>query len=450
MLEFVNIGLFAYIWIIYYNSKAFTVLAVQGATVVILAYVIMYNMLCHTYRAFKIASNSLGNALFGQLVSFGIADLVSWVSCCLMHRWYVDIIPGLRIVFVQLFCTGFLIFIMKRVLRKHLIPKATIIIRGRDIPCAETDLFKKKLMKKYAHLYRVYRIMSEDSLPTTDRNEVELLAGYLDEAETIILYEVSHEWRRVLFQASIRDKKELLVTPTISDVFLEGFNHKPYIDTPILKFEYNSEKSAYRVVKRILDVIFSVIALVILSPLFLVVAICIKAEDGGPVFYKQERYTMNARKFRIIKFRSMVVDAEKNGFIPSTEGDPRITKVGKVIRATRIDELPQIINILKGDMSWVGPRPERTEHVEEYTKNIPEFNYRLLVRGGLTGYAQVFGKYNTTAYDKLRLDLIYIENFSVLMDLRILVLTLKIIFTPEATEGFTQEDSDRISGKDEG
>ena len=139
----------------------------------------------------------------------------------------------------------------------------------------------------------------------------------------------------------------------------------------------------------------------------------------------------------IHKFRSMVEDAEKDGeVIPASDDDERITPIGKFIRKTRIDELPQFIDILKGDMSVVGPRPERVEHVEHYTKEVPEFAYRLKVKGGLTGYAQVYGKYNTIAYDKLKLDLMYIQNYSFLLDLKLLIMTVKIVFVKESTEGF--------------
>jgi len=167
-----------------------------------------------------------------------------------------------------------------------------------------------------------------------------------------------------------------------------------------------------------------------------VVAVAIKLEDGGPVFYKQKRMTRNGHEFEILKFRSMIVDAEKYaGAVLATGDDPRITKVGKVIRATRLDEIPQILNILKGDMSIVGPRPERKVIADEYRKEIPEFDYRLKVRGGLTGYAQIYGKYNTSPYDKLRLDLMYIENYSLLLDIKLIILTLRIIFSKESTEG---------------
>ena len=180
--------------------------------------------------------------------------------------------------------------------------------------------------------------------------------------------------------------------------------------------------------------------LVITSPIMLITGIAIKLYDGGPVFFRQKRCTIGGKVFEIHKFRSMIVDAEKEGeVIPAKEDDERITPVGKFIRKTRIDELPQFIDILKGDMSVVGPRPERVEHVEQYTAEVPEFSYRLKVKGGLTGYAQIYGKYNTTAYDKLKLDLMYIQNYSILLDLKLIIMTGKILFVKESTEGFEEK-----------
>ena len=135
----------------------------------------------------------------------------------------------------------------------------------------------------------------------------------------------------------------------------------------------------------------------------------------------------------------MIVDAEKDGPKPATNNDSRITPVGKVIRALRVDELPQILNILKGDMSIVGPRPERIEHVEKYSKQIPEFSCRYKVRGGLTGYAQVFGKYNTSAYNKLKMDLMYIQKYSLALDIKLIIMTVKILFKKDSTEGFKEK-----------
>ena len=217
-------------------------------------------------------------------------------------------------------------------------------------------------------------------------------------------------------------------------------------DTPLLLSRNNGLSFEQRLIKRGMDIFLSLAALILLSPIFVITAIAIKLYDRGPVFYFQERCTIGGIVFRICKFRSMIVNAEKDGqSIPATEQDPRITPVGRIIRATRIDELPQILNILKGDMSIVGPRPERVEHIELYTKQIPEFVYRMKVKGGLTGYAQVYGKYSTTAYDKLKLDLMYIQNYSLLLDIVIIFKTVKILFMKESTEGFCEEESAAFS-----
>lgn len=156
----------------------------------------------------------------------------------------------------------------------------------------------------------------------------------------------------------------------------------------------------------------------------------------------QERCTRGGKRFMMCKFRSMIENAEEDGKSrPAVDDDDRITPVGRIIRATRLDELPQLFNILKGEMSLVGPRPERVEHVEKYTKEIPEFAFRMKVKGGLTGYAQIYGKYNTSAYDKLKMDLKYIVDYSFLLDIRIILMTLKVMFMKESTEGFEQENN---------
>ena len=172
----------------------------------------------------------------------------------------------------------------------------------------------------------------------------------------------------------------------------------------------------------------------------IITAIVVKLYDGGPVLYKQIRCTRDMKEFKILKFRSMRIDAEKDGVARlASKGDSRITPIGKFIRAVRIDELPQLINIIKGDMSFIGPRPERPEIIAQYLETMPEFIFRTRVRAGLAGYAQVYGKYNTTPYDKLKLDLFYINNYSIWLDLRLMLLTLKILLTPDSTEGVEAE-----------
>ena len=207
-------------------------------------------------------------------------------------------------------------------------------------------------------------------------------------------------------------------------------------DTPIMLIREYSIKIEQRAVKRLIDIVFSLLLIIITSPIMLITAIIIKAYDHGPIFYRQIRCTLDQKEFEIMKFRSMRVDAEKDGVARlAAKNDSRITPIGKFIRSCRIDELPQLFNILAGDMSFIGPRPERPEIIQQYMSDMPEFAYRMKVKAGLAGYAQVYGKYNTTPYDKLKLDLTYIQNYSVWLDIKLMLLTLKILFTPESTEG---------------
>jgi len=237
--------------------------------------------------------------------------------------------------------------------------------------------------------------------------------------------------------------------PEFEDILCRSCSVKNFLDTPLMRYDYSYKRNRNYMVKRIFDLVLSVISLAILLPFMIITAIAIKIEDGGPIFFRQDRVTQNGKTFSILKFRSMVVDAEKYGAIPATAKDPRITKVGHIIRMTRIDETPQIFNVLLGQMSFVGPRPERTLHVELYEKEVPEFKYRLRVKGGLTGYAQVYGKYNTSPEDKMKLDMLYIENQSFLLDFKLILLTIKTMFQPESTEGFDEKKSKAINQADQ-
>lgn len=225
--------------------------------------------------------------------------------------------------------------------------------------------------------------------------------------------------------------------PHIGDVIMQGAEHIQSFDTPVMMVRRKNLSPDYRVVKRILDAVLSAAGLIISSPVMLITAICIKAYDHGPVFYRQVRLTKNGKRFRILKFRSMKEDAEKDGIarLSTGEQDDRITPIGRIIRKCRLDELPQLWNILVGDMSFVGPRPERPEIAEEYCKTIPDFSLRLQVKAGLTGYAQVYGKYNSDPYEKLEFDLMYINHMNLLTDLELLFATVSILFDDESTKG---------------
>lgn len=262
----------------------------------------------------------------------------------------------------------------------------------------------------------------------------------LEPYDAVFINDIPSEVKNDILKECFRQNKRVYFTPKISDIIGKNSEEINLFDTPLYLCRNAGFSMTQLFVKRTCDILFSLIGLVITSPLLLVTALLIKLEDGEPVFFRQERATIGGKEFSILKFRSMIVDAEKDGRPhPAGEKDPRITKIGAFIRATRIDELPQLINILKGDMSIVGPRPERLEHVQKYCEEIPEFAFRLKVKGGLTGPAQVFGKYNTSPLNKLKMDLYYITNYSLLLDLQILFETVKILVQKESTEGFTEE-----------
>ena len=275
-----------------------------------------------------------------------------------------------------------------------------------------------------------------------DKAGITAIKEKIEKYEGVVICDIPSQVRNVILKYCYQRSIRTYTTPKISDILIRSSESLHLFDTPLLLSRNHGLSFEQRIMKRGMDVVLSLAALFLLSPVFLITAAAIKLYDKGPVFYFQERCTKDGKVFRICKFRSMVEDAEKEGHsIPATDEDPRITPVGRIIRATRIDELPQILNILKGDMSIVGPRPERVEHVELYTRQIPEFRYRMKVKGGLTGYAQVYGKYNTSAYDKLKLDLMYIQNYSLMMDVGIIFKTVKVLFMKESTEGFVEEFS---------
>lgn len=423
-----QIMVFGCVWFAYYNFFAFRSHRIMGGIVTLFLYYIIYDSLARLYKAFKVGQFTIGETLFSQLLSFGIVDLIMYVECCLIARGYVNILPGFLAVLIQLLGTAVWAVAAKKYYMEHVPASETVLIYGDD----DVDSFQEKLEGKYSHLFHIRQKIQASEKP-------DVLYAAAEEAETVILYRVGYRKKAALMRFCTDRKKTFYVTPTVADIIAQGYENRHFIDNPLMKYEGNKETFTRDISKRIMDITISLLGLIITLPITLVTMLAIKIEDGGSIFYTQERYTKDWKKFKILKFRSMVQDAEKNGELVCKENDNRVTKVGSVIRRFRIDEIPQLLNVLKGDMSLVGPRPERVENMEKYTQEIPQFSYRLRVKSGLTGYAQLYGKYNTPAYDKLRLDLIYIENQSFVMDLKLILLTFKILFTPESTEGFSEE-----------
>ena len=255
------------------------------------------------------------------------------------------------------------------------------------------------------------------------------------EYDGVIIWDLPSAERNRYLKHCFAHSIRCYVSPKISDIILMGSDRIHLFDTPLLMSRNMGLSVDQRVAKRILDIVVSGIGIILTSPIMLIIAIAVKAYDKGPVFYYQDRLTLMGRPFKFCKFRSMCVDSEKHGARLASKHDSRITPVGKVLRNLHLDELPQLFNVFKGDMSLVGPRPERQTIMREYRRELPEFYYRLKVKAGLTGYAQVYGKYNTTPRDKVKLDLTYYEQYSIWLDLKLMLLTVKIMFQKETSEG---------------
>ena len=252
--------------------------------------------------------------------------------------------------------------------------------------------------------------------------------------EGVIICDIAGAERNDLVKYCFETSTRAYIAPKISDIILRGAEDIRLFDSPLLLCRNYGLTFEQRLAKRTFDICASLVGLILLSPVMLVCALAVKCYDGGSIFYAQTRLTKDGKPFRVLKFRSMIADAEKDGKPRlAGEDDDRITPVGKFLRKCRLDELPQLINILKGEMSVVGPRPERPELTEEYCRDMPEFRYRLKVKAGLTGYAQVTGVYDTVPFDKLKMDLMYIEHYSMLMDLRIILMTIKTMILPGNT-----------------
>ena len=333
------------------------------------------------------------------------------------------LLMGIDIVLTLLFTNAY-----SSLYHKLYTPKNMVMVYGNR----ESVALKFK-METRKDKYRMAKLISSEE-------GLEKICQQLGNFDAVVINGVEGQLRNDILKFCYRQAIRTYVAPKVSDIIVRGASEINLFDTPLLLVRGRALSYPQRIVKRTFDLVVCSIALICASPFMLLIAAAIKLEDGGPVFFKQKRATYDGKTFDILKFRSMIVDAEKYGAVPATEKDPRITKVGNIIRAIRFDELPQLINIIKGDMSIVGPRPERVEHMEAYGKEVPEFDFRLKVKGGLTGYAQIYGKYNTSPYDKLRMDLMYVENYSFFNDLKLILMTLRILMKKESTEGFDKAE----------
>lgn len=417
-------AVFAYIWYDYYRGLIFEPFWRKGNWVLIAIYGLMFAMFAKLYGGLKVGYLKRVDVFYSLTLALLCTNVVEYFEITLINRWFLSPGPMIEMTGLQLILIIIWIWGSRYIYSKLYRARKLLVIYGDRDP--GDDLIHKMNSRKDK-----YDISGKVHSSVGEREIHKLMRNY----DGVIIWDLpSMERNRYLkycFAHSIR----CYVSPKISDIILMGSDRIHLFDTPLLMSRNMGLSIDQRAAKRVMDMVISGIGIVITSPIMLIIALAVKLYDRGPVFYFQERLTVGGRSFMICKFRSMCVDSEKNGARLASKHDSRITPVGKVLRNLHLDELPQLFNVFKGDMSLVGPRPERKTIMREYEKELPEFYYRLKVKAGLTGYAQVYGKYNTTPYDKLKLDLFYIENYSFLLDIKLIFMTVKIFFQKEVSEG---------------
>ncbi len=406
----------------------------KGYLLQVLFYASMLFFFSNMYGGLRIGFLKNTEIIFSQVFATLIVNVFTYVQMSLMVTQLFVVPPFVLMTLIQALIVMIWINIANRIYQKVFPPRKLLLIHGRR---SGEDIKRKFETRK--DKYVIAGML--DVRNGIDVLKKEIIRGYESgDYSAVVIWDTTVEERNTLLKFCYSHSIRFYIMPKISDVILLGAEELHLFDTPILLTREYSMTMEQRFMKRVIDVVCSLILLVIASPFMLITAIAIKLYDGGPVLYKQVRCTEGGRKFLIMKFRSMRTDAEKDGVARlARKGDDRITPIGRFIRKVRIDELPQLINILVGDMSFIGPRPERPQIIGQYLEIMPEFAYRMKVKAGLAGYAQVYGKYNTTPYDKLKLDLTYIENYSLWLDIKLMLLTLKILFWPDSTEGVENE-----------
>ena len=431
LLVAVETAFFAAAWYLFYSKQLFVeTFYGKGHLFVIALFVVLYVSLAKLYGGFDLTTSSASELSYGHAVAAVITAFFTYIVLWLLQRTLPNVLPLLAVMAGMILASALWSGPAVRLTNRLLPPKRTVLIYAYSEAMENGQMIINNMPWRFALVGQ----LAVDGDPARTLAELKAM-----NAEAVMICGVSSSVRNDIVKFCIAEKMEAYVRPNIGDYLINGAKTMQMCSLPVMLCQRCNPSVWYLVVKRGMDIVLSLAALVILSPLMLVTAAAIKLYDGGPVFYKQIRLTKDRKEFYVYKFRSMRVDAEKDGVARlASQGDDRITPVGKVIRSLRIDELPQLLCILMGTMTIVGPRPERPEIAEQYEKEMPEFALRLQAKAGLTGYAQVYGKYNTSPYNKLQMDLQYIGSMGLVTDLKIIFATIKVLFVPESTEGVAQ------------
>ncbi len=427
---------FALVWYIYYSDVIVLPYYRRGNWVLIGIYGMLVWIFFKAYGGFKLGYLKKTDMLYSQLISIVCVDFVTYFLVSLIGRHFMAVSPMVVLTLADFGFISLWTLLTDRIYFLIYPPRKLIILYGSHQAAM--------LVLKMSQRVDKYMICESISINEDTEKIKELILKY----EGVIICDIPAEQRNDYVKFCYNNSIRSYIAPKISDIIIRGADDIRLFDTPLLLSRNYGLDFEQRLLKRVFDIVFSVVVIVLLSPVMLIAAAAVKLYDGGPVLYKQKRLTIDGREFDIYKFRSMITDAEKKGgFQLAADDDPRITPVGKFLRKVRMDEFPQLFNILKGEMSVVGPRPERPEFTELYKKEMPEFEFRLKVKAGLTGYAQVTGVYDTSPYDKLKMDMMYIENYSFRLDLQIILMTIKTMLFPsksnaQSNQGIIPEDND--------
>lgn len=436
LLIFSDLLVFFICWFFLSEHSIMTSIRYKSYIGIYVTCVVLYLYFNSIYDAYAIGRRSITENAYSLSLSCVLTNIVFYFLDTLAFRYfynplYVAIATLFQIIINIFLCTKLNTFYFK-----HYKPSKALIIY-KD----EYDLEK---IENIPYFYKKYVVLNK----IIDISSYETIKKELVNYETVFVSGINATTRNGIVKECVNNNIEIFVVPHAGDVIMAGGKYVEELPVPMIRIERNPLNIIYRITKRLFDIMVALFAAIVLSPFMIITALAIKLYDGGPVLYKQKRLTKDRKIFTIYKFRSMKIDAEKDGVARLvSEKDDRITPVGKIIRAIRFDELPQVLNILKGDMSIVGPRPERPEIAEQYEKIYPSFALRLQVKAGLTGYAQIYGKYNTEPIDKLKMDLYYINKMSFLYDVQLCFMTIKTLFMKESTaavgEGKVTASKDR-------
>lgn len=416
----------SYAGCLYYYNETYNCRGV-GETRFVL-FVILYTLiLCFTLRTFKSFEYGLTGTprlVYSQALSIVVSGGAFYIVFVIANSTVFTPVPLVMLLAVQFIINGSWSILVQKAYFKFNKPKKTALIYRN-----EAEMLRLREAYGRPLNYKITKHIKTDE-------GFESFVHQLDECEAVFVADLSPDVRNEVMQYCVNRRICFYAAPSIGDIIIRGARHMDMFSVPVFCVSGAELNVEYTFIKRAFDIVCSLLGIILLSPVMAVTAIAIRAYDKGPAFYKQVRLTRGGKEFEIYKFRSMRVNAESDGVARlASDNDDRITPVGKIIRACRLDELPQLINILKGDMTIVGPRPERPEIAAQYEEALPEFKLRLQVKAGLTGLAQVYGRYNTEPFDKLQMDLMYINEMSLVTDLRLILATIKILFIKDSTQG---------------